>query len=183
MLKSGIYAIVNTTNDKVYIGSAVYIKVRLSVHKKHLIAGTHVNIHLQRAWDKYGDGAFVFTIIERCEKDKLIEREQYWIDELEPSYNILKKAGSFLGYKASVESNEKRRRWSTGRKLSEEIKSLLADQKIGNNHGRNKDRWPCENGVHCRCIDCATVVKLEQFFRNKKMREPKIFIMVPNANA
>lgn len=38
----------------------------------------------------------------------LIQSEQYFIDRLNPSYNMCKIAGSTLGTKQSVESNKRR---------------------------------------------------------------------------
>jgi group I intron endonuclease len=43
---------------------------------------------------KYGCGNFSIFILEYCPKDKLIEREQYYITTLRPEYNLLQKAGS-----------------------------------------------------------------------------------------
>jgi hypothetical protein len=38
---------------------------------------------LQNAWNKYGEDNFYFSVLELVpDKDKLIEREQYWIDKL-----------------------------------------------------------------------------------------------------
>jgi group I intron endonuclease len=55
---------------------------------------------------KYGHSTFKLEILEYCEADRLIilEREQYYIDLLKPEYNILKIAGSPLGYKHTEES-------------------------------------------------------------------------------
>lgn len=39
---------------------------------------------------KHGYNAFTLDILEYCEKEELITREQYYIDKLSPSYNILK---------------------------------------------------------------------------------------------
>lgn len=39
--------------------------------------------------------------MEYCEKDKAIDREQAYIDLLQPQYNILTKAGSLLGFRHS----------------------------------------------------------------------------------
>jgi group I intron endonuclease len=50
---------------------------------------------------KYGYSNFSLDILEYCEKDVLIEREQYYIDTLNPKYNILKIAGSRTGFKHS----------------------------------------------------------------------------------
>lgn len=53
---------------------------------------------------KYGYNKFSIDILEYCESSVLIKREQYYLDTLEPEYNILKKAGSSLGYKHSLET-------------------------------------------------------------------------------
>ena len=46
---------------------------------------------------KYGYKVFILEIIEYCDKENTISREQYYIDILKPKYNILKFAGSCLG--------------------------------------------------------------------------------------
>ena len=40
---------------------------------------------------------FMLEILEYCDPDMVIEREQYYIDTLKPEYNILKTAGSLKG--------------------------------------------------------------------------------------
>jgi group I intron endonuclease len=50
---------------------------------------------------KHGYLNFSLDILEYCEPDVLISREQYYIDIFNPKYNILKIAGSKLGYKHS----------------------------------------------------------------------------------
>jgi group I intron endonuclease len=50
---------------------------------------------------KYGYSNFSLDILEYCEPNKLISREQYYINLLNPEYNILKIAGSRLGAKLS----------------------------------------------------------------------------------
>lgn len=88
----GIYRIVNQVTGQCYVGSSTYLISRKSKHFQALRRGAHENLHLQRAWDKYGKDAFVFEVLERCERDVCIEREQHWIDALCPEYNIRKKA-------------------------------------------------------------------------------------------
>ena len=75
----GIYRIENLVNHKSYIGQSVDIYDRWSEHRSELNNKRHKNTHLLRAWNKYKDSNFDFTIIERCETDKLNEREIYWI--------------------------------------------------------------------------------------------------------
>ena len=103
MVKSGIYKIKNEKNGKVYIGSAKSFSQRWSSHKSSLLKQKHRNSYLQRAWIKYGESAFKFSILENVlDKYKLIEREQYWLDYYKSyirklGYNICSTAGSSLG--------------------------------------------------------------------------------------
>jgi group I intron endonuclease len=51
---------------------------------------------------KHGYSNFSLDILEYCEVDILIEREQYYLDILKPEYNILKAANSRIGSKHSL---------------------------------------------------------------------------------
>lgn len=90
--KCGIYAIRNTINGKVYVGSALDIRTRWYSHRCCLNKGTHGNQHLQWAWKKYGAEAFCFDVLEEeSDPDQLLLREAHWIDELDAltdGYNI-----------------------------------------------------------------------------------------------
>ena len=57
---------------------------------------------------KYSYVNFSLDILEYCDKDILLKREQYYLDLLNPEYNILKKAGSRLEYKHSEEDRIKK---------------------------------------------------------------------------
>ena len=54
--------------------------------------------------------------MEYCDRKNVIKREQYYIDTFKPIYNILKVAGSALGFVHSSEAIEKIRLKATGRK-------------------------------------------------------------------
>jgi len=95
--KSGIYKIVNITNNKIYVGSSKYLKARKTGHFGQLRRNQHKNIHLQSSYNKHGKDCFRFEILEECSIQNLMDREQYWIDTLKPQYNILKIAGSSRG--------------------------------------------------------------------------------------
>ena len=76
----GIYEIRNTSNNKIYVGSAVNLRSRFYQHSKELSSGSHHNRFLQNAFNKYGESAFVFSVLEFVkDKTKLVEREQYWM--------------------------------------------------------------------------------------------------------
>lgn len=96
MTKSGVYKITNEATGKFYIGSSKNIEQRFNEHKMMLNNNKHVNIILQRSWNKHGSETFSFTILEECQPEQCIEREQYYLDLLQPfksvGYNIGKKA-------------------------------------------------------------------------------------------
>lgn len=148
-MKSGIYVIF--INNKRYIGSAVNVQSRLRTHKANLRLNKHSNKYIQAAYNKYLD--FSCYAIEYCEKDKLLEREQIWINYFNSNngkfgYNLRKIPNSNLGLKfgprsekdklkiglgnkgkrLSKEHIEKIRLSSLGRKVSKELidKSVLA---------------------------------------------------------
>ncbi len=92
---SGIYAIKNRSNNKMYIGSACDIYKRWSEHKSWLESGLH-NKKLQKAWNDYGSNNFIFIILEVIsDSDMLLESEQSYINNFntyENGYNANKKA-------------------------------------------------------------------------------------------
>lgn len=111
MKKIGIYKIVNSINNKLYIGSSNDIKSRISSHKNKLKKGKHHSIKLQRAVNKYGICSFVFEIIEECNIDELLTKEQYYInlfDSYNNGYNSTQFAGRpMLGKKHTDEAKKK----------------------------------------------------------------------------
>ncbi|MBT2697025.1 GIY-YIG nuclease family protein [Bacillus sp. ISL-40] len=113
---SGIYKITCTVTRKFYIGSAVNICMRWSTHLCDLRKNQHMNKYLQNSFNKYGEESFKFEIIESIlSKEMLVEREQFWLDELKPydrkiGFNILKVAGSCLGKKLKETTKDKLKR-------------------------------------------------------------------------
>lgn len=120
-MKMGIYQIRNIANGKLYVGSSHNIDVRFYTHKERLRKGRHHSIKLQRAWNKWGEESFEFSVIEAVHDTAfLLIREQYWMDLLKVAkegYNILPKAGTTLGVK---------RRPETIAKMSESNKKAFA---------------------------------------------------------
>lgn len=89
----GIYKITNIKNKKSYIGKSVEIvPKRWTEHiKTSLNIGSISRTKIHDAMKEYGIENFTFEILEECPKDKLSEREKYWIDFYETNtygYNI-----------------------------------------------------------------------------------------------
>lgn len=108
-MTSGIYKITSKSNpSKTYIGSSTNVKRRKLEHIKRLKRNEHHSIILQRHVDKYGIDDLEFSIIEFCEIDQLLIREQHYIDIINPYFNVCKIAGRTLGVKQSSHTKEKR---------------------------------------------------------------------------
>lgn len=137
MKASGIYAIRNLVNGKRYVGSAVYLTGRFCDHRKRLRLGKHHSIKLQRAWDKYGEQAFVFEVLEVIpDKELLIVAEQKWIERYAAAsknggYNVSPNAGSQLGLKHSPETKAKIATAKTGYRHSPESRANMGRGRIG----------------------------------------------------
>lgn len=70
-------------------------------------------------------------------KSELNEREQYYLDNLEPDYNILKYAASFLGYTPTEEAKTKISQALKGINRSEETKDLIREKALGRKHSED----------------------------------------------
>src|SRR2546428_643607 len=126
----GIYAIVNRVNQHFYVGSATSLLKRYQHHLRDLGTHIHKNSHLQRAYDLYGSDSFRFEILELVEHvEHLLTREQYYIDTLNPEYNIARTAGSNLGMTYTPETKAKMREARKAHpSMPEQMAKLNADR-------------------------------------------------------
>lgn len=91
----GIYRITNLKNSKNYIGQSTNIERRFKYHIYNLKRGSHIITELQNDWNKYGEDAFEFAVIQECaRKDlgKLEQRKIRGLDSTDPKkgYNTSK---------------------------------------------------------------------------------------------
>ena len=149
----GIYQITNKINGKKYIGLSNNINRRFSEHKCSLKSKNTV---LTKAFRKYSIENFEFEILEIVEDiNDLSDREIFWINKINPEYNMNEGGGGNKGYKLSDEIKNHLRilgkiQWqsktdiekqtiinknlkgpSFNRKLSEETKEKLRLANIG----------------------------------------------------
>ena len=78
---SGIYKITRLKTGEVYIGKSTDIKSRWQQHCKSCYhCGTISHSTLHDTMQKDGIWNFTFELLEEVPKDKLTEREKYWIN-------------------------------------------------------------------------------------------------------
>lgn len=95
-----VYKITNNVNGMFYIGSTCNLKRRKYEHFGELKRHTHHSNKMQQDYDKYGKEAFSIEILEECEDGTQKDREQYYIDILDPVSN-----GYNQSYSAYSDSN------------------------------------------------------------------------------
>lgn len=197
-----IYKITNLVNNKIYIGSAFNFKKRYNNHISSLNRNVHKNLHLQLAYNKYGKNNFKFEIIEECDKDNILQREQYWIDTVKPEYNICKIAGNTSGRKLSEETKKKIALTKIGLKhteqskikmrnkivseetrqkiskalsvTSEDLKNKRSEMAKGNQRRRDKNKWPCVLGIKCECDNCKEKKRIYHQQRHLRLKQEKV---------
>ncbi len=87
-----VYAIRHTPTGGAYFGVTRNFLNRESTHIFNLSAGHHHNSLLQRLWNEDGEDAFQFEIIEILDsEEEAIERELFWINHPDGSFNFLGK--------------------------------------------------------------------------------------------
>jgi len=146
MKKSGIYKIINVVNNKFYVGSAVDLRRRKTRHFSELRLGKHNNAHLQSAWNKYGEKAFTFVIVEEHPVGaNILAAENVWLKKhvgKDYCYNLgvdavapmLGKGGELSptwGYEHTPEAKLKIGKHSRGRRHRKESKERIRAYLIG----------------------------------------------------
>src|SRR4051812_4788236 len=98
----GIYSITHVSSGRSYIGSARNIERRWRAHKTRLKHNKHHSQYLQNAWNKYGQDAFSWMVIEQCDELVLMQREQHYLNH-RPAFNVALFAGApMLGRRQAV---------------------------------------------------------------------------------
>ena len=112
--KSGIYKL--SSGGHIYIGSSKNLYSRLAEHRIDLRDNKHSNEFLQRVYNKNGISDMRIDIVEYCDPEIRLEREKFWIKELNADMNMQDPVDHTL-------SEESRK------KLSKSIRKGLADGK------------------------------------------------------
>lgn len=116
--KCGIYMWTHNESGRIYIGSAADLSKRLKVYFNINFLNRYKSMYIYKALLLHGYSSFSLTIIEYIDisslskdeaRELILEREQYYFDlgfsgDKPNIYNILKIAGSSLGFNHSKES-------------------------------------------------------------------------------
>ena len=92
---AGIYKITNDETKEAYIGRSVSVRKRLTDHiKSSLGIDTIADQHVHQIMREKGIWNFTFELIEECPREKLNEREKYYIEFFHTDqYGYNQKAG------------------------------------------------------------------------------------------
>lgn len=124
-----MYKIRNLITEDFYIGSthqSFYLRWYSWRRELNLGKGS---IHLRRAWQKYGSENFSFEILEEIsDKDTVRDKEQYYIDTLNPTYNIRKDCKSSMRAATEEETKEKQ-----SNSMKEKLKDPILREVYRNN--------------------------------------------------
>jgi len=146
--KTGIYKWTHKQSKKIYIGSSVDLADRLSRYFT-FVELKRMNSYISRAILHHGHSAFSLDILEYIDisnigkKDArklILEREQYFLniifsqEDKRDTYNILKTAGSSLGFIFSPESRVRISESLKGKEISSETRAKMSVAKSGENH-------------------------------------------------
>jgi len=138
---SGIYTITNLVDGKMYVGKATDVLKRKNCHFSTLRNQNHVNTHLQRAFNKYGEENFVFELIEEHPVEFLDAMECFWINMLsvtnrEYGYNLTFGNPNGVSYmpKESIQKGIESRKGYTHSEETRKKLSLAAKGKTRSPH-------------------------------------------------
>lgn len=93
--KPGVYLWYCKVSGKYYVGSSINLYKRLSRYYQpgYRAYPNNVDLPIVRAITKYGLENFILVILDYTEESNIHISEQYYIDTLEPLYNIRQVAG------------------------------------------------------------------------------------------
>ena len=132
----GIYKITNKINNHAYIGQSTRIEHRWKEHKSPYNWNRESKKPLYLAFQKYGLENFIFEVLEKCEKEQLNKKVQYWISY----YNTYKN-----GYNQTSGGEDNAGENHPNHKLTEQ--DIVNIRIRYNNHERKKDVFLDYNNI------------------------------------
>lgn len=202
---SGIYKITNLINNKIYIGQAVNLKVRIRTHEKYdtpekykgsLSFDNELNMPIHMAIMKYHLNNFKIEIIEECPINLLDEREKYWISyyncKTPNGYNLTDggqgghpKRGESNHFSKYTEEqiNEVKKFLKEGKRPKEvfqlcpqiSIDSIYAIN-LGKSWRDENESYPLNNKQHKRAFNDEEKIKIKELFEKDCKNYSKMYL-------
>jgi hypothetical protein len=104
--KAGVYQFINLLTRESYVGSSINLSNRLRLYYtySYISSSARGKSIIRSSILKNGYSNFSLTILEYCAIKDTISREQFYIDIIKPTMNILQVAGSSFGYNHTEEA-------------------------------------------------------------------------------
>lgn len=136
----GIYMIQNKINGKIYIGQSINIYQRWMSHKSNKLS-----TYISNAFSKYSIENFSFSILEKCEKSELNNRECFYIKlyhstDKEFGYNLMQG-----GYNHEWSNEMKQKNSKISKKLwqNDDYRKRLSESHKGKSYNKNNNLVKC----------------------------------------
>ena len=137
-----IYKITNTITGDFYIGQTIDFHERKLQHKREPQPKMRDDV------EKYGWDAFKFEVVEECSREKLNEKENYYITKLDPAYNTIKIhnwthtpetckkiSKSLMGHKVTPATRIKLSKIHSGKVMSTKTREKISNTLVGTTNG------------------------------------------------
>jgi group I intron endonuclease len=189
----GVYCLICTVTGDLYVGaSAKSIASRWDAHKKQLRGGWHKNPHLQAAWRAYGEGAFLFSILEAMPTGDVWQAEIMWCQALKPRYNIAAPGQTPMQGRRHSEETRQRLREAGIRQFSDPAaRAAAAEKSRGRPQTEEKKRKvaafhtgrkrPPETGQRISASQRGKIVSAETAAKIKETRKRKPVVAIDSA--
>lgn len=175
--KAFVYRWINLINNKEYLGSTSSAKKRLNTYFD-LKTLAEVNMPIYNAILKYGHENFIFEIIEYCQPNETIKREQYYLDNFDFEYNVLANANSLAGYKHTAETlaKLKGRQNLLGYKHSQETIDKLREINLAKFHSEEA-KEQMRNAWTKRKVNSGYLDSYNDTIQSKTKKEGQIVVV------
>lgn len=160
---SGVYAIINKIDGKIYIGSSCDLTKRKYTHLETLKNNKHTNHELQKAFNEFGRDNFEWKVLAYCSVDALRKKEQILINQYNSTnrncgYNLALKTISARGPVAIIDGEKKKYKYGIIERLRREER--LSQTEAAEISGINVKVWNrIENGYPATMKTLARMAK------------------------
>lgn len=154
-----VYQITNMLTGDFYIGSAQSFARREWQHRYALKRNEHKNPHMQASWNKYGEEAFVFEVLEEVpDGEDILSVENKYLH-------------AHVGQHNCFNVNRDAFAPRLGQVMSEETKAKLSQNRKGKHSGENHYRYGQEVSAEVRAKISETQKGRPSPMKGKKMSE------------